>query len=135
MSLVESNEICSWEEGKMNEYYFGSRKSFCHNAKCMIVQSRKGGFVSQDCVVCGKSFLLPFNQLPDINCKRCGHVMTKGFDDRGNYLYSCPHCHWSRVLWDMVPHWSELFEANGLGLDSDYDEYGQHKYKSYTRAY
>lgn len=108
----------------MDNYYFGLRTSLCHNSICLIVKSRRGGFVSQNCLVCGKPFTISLLELPEVNCKRCGSIMTKDFDRNGNYQYSCPLCRWSKRLCDLVPHWSELFEENGLGLLSDFDGFG-----------
>lgn len=39
---------------------------------------------------------------------------------KGNYLYTCTGCYWKELLWDLVLHWSELFNEYGLGLDTDY---------------
>ncbi len=102
----------------VNEYY-ALRKSNCHNDLCLIVQSRPGGFVTKNCLTCGIPSTLPFDELPDINCPKCGDSMSKSIGYDKNYQYTCNKCNKSIPLWTMVPYWNEYFEEHGIGLESD----------------
>lgn len=112
----------------MTKIILGPSKSYCHDAPTMIVKSRDGGFVTQDCVECGTPRALSFSELPEIKCEKCGRVLITGRDERKNYIYQCNNCHRNILLWDMVPHWSEYFEDHGFGLDTDYDEQGNRRF-------
>jgi RNase P subunit RPR2 len=109
---------------KLNSKYL----SYCCKAPQMIVQSRSGGFVSQNCEKCGKSSYISQNELPDLFCKKCSVPLVTGLNIQKNYIYRCPICDREFLVWDLVPNWKEYFEEYGLGLGSDFYEDGRKKY-------
>ena len=87
----------------------------------VIVQSRRGGFVAQDCESCGGSRYLPSTQLPALTCTRCRRLLATYHDHYSNYAYRCVPCGVQFRLWDVVPSWQELnFEFDGLSIDPEY---------------
>ncbi len=94
--------------------------SHCCKAPSRIVVSREGGFVSQDCIKCGRPRTLPFEDLPDLDCSECYEPLDKYINDRGNYAYRCDCCVNDFALCELVPHWSELFDRCGLAIDADF---------------
>jgi DNA-directed RNA polymerase subunit RPC12/RpoP len=79
----------------------------------MIVRSREGGFISRNCLKCGKPELINDRQLPSLRCEGCGHELTVETIDR-NYHYSCATCSKVWKVADQVPHWSDVFPYWGL---------------------
>lgn len=102
----------------MNEPLFGSN-CYCHERPSLIVKSRAGGFVTQNCVVTGRPRALPFEELPNIQCARCDTLMTPFKTRYGNYAYKCQCCRSCIRLHDKIPHWSERFAHYGYAIDSD----------------
>lgn len=108
-----------------NRPYYGSR-SQCHGSPSLIVLSRPGGLVSQNCIECGKPRLLSSSELPTIICDLCSKEMKSFINADKNYAYECQECGKVVVLPNIVPLWQDRFEYHGLGLDSDYlDAYGR----------
>src|SRR5579871_4985152 len=86
--------------------------------KTLFVQSRDGGFVTQDCIRCKKAFHVTKNQLPVLDCDRCEtRLETLTID--GNYFYKCGTCGKSWKVADVVPRWSELFPYFGVAAPGD----------------
>ena len=85
----------------------------------VIVRSRTGGFVTQNCEHCGKPDSISQQDLSQVSCGKCGTVQSTGKSHLGNYVYSCPSCQRTTELHQLVPHWNELYEYDGFGLDSD----------------
>jgi DNA-directed RNA polymerase subunit RPC12/RpoP len=89
----------------------------------MLVQSRAGGFISQDCLGCGRtSDRIVIEEIPELGCEGCKHVFNpvevfKGCDRA--YWYRCSRCRREWRIWDLLPHWSELFEYAGLSAPGD----------------
>src|ERR1043166_3003788 len=102
------------------EPLYGSRCR-CQGVPSLIVRSREGGFVTQNCVHTGRPRAIHLQELPDIQCAQC-HALMEAFTspETNNYAYRCPKCHRSVELPDIDPHWSERFEYFGYGLDSDF---------------
>lgn len=88
-------------------------------AQRIIVRSRPGGLVSQNCESCGHPNKVGLRQLPPLDCPHCGNALEPFTNHRKNYAYGCSLCDTATELASMVPHWDELFEYDGLGLDSD----------------
>jgi len=91
----------------------------CCGAEAQIVQSRPGGFISRDCVKCGNSKYVNQSQLPHWPCESCKTPMQIKKLDRTNYFYECPSCGKYDKIWDIVPHWSEVFCYSGLAAHGD----------------
>lgn len=108
-----------------NRPYYGSL-SPCHNIPRLIVLSREGGFVTQNCLECGEPKTLPFEDLPVIICNHCDIKMNAFINSDKNYAYKCSRCEQEFELATVVPHWQNRFNYHGFGLESDYlDYYGQ----------
>src|SRR5437016_560442 len=106
-------------ESHINEPLFGSRCG-CHGKRSLIVRSREGGFVTQNCVESGQPRALQMHDLPQIDCANCGISMERFLNADKNYAYRCSRCNKSIELASIVPHWSERFEYFGYALDSDF---------------
>lgn len=94
-------------------HLYGSNCS-CHDKPSLIVQSRKGGQVSQNCVVTGRPRKVTKDQLPEWSCKKCGHACEKSQDRYSTYIYVCTHCKAVVKIADLVPDWDDYFEEYGF---------------------
>ena len=97
---------------------YGSRY-YCCNAPSRIVRSREGGFVSQNCIRCGRPRKLPMTALPKLICPSCHRELENYINYNKNYAYRCISCGMSIELADLVPPWSEEFRYWGLAIDFD----------------
>jgi ssDNA-binding Zn-finger/Zn-ribbon topoisomerase 1 len=93
----------------------------CHKADSIIVRSREGGFVTQNCVVCGKSRPLSRKEVPDLPCRRCGGKTSQVTNRYKNYAYSCSTCADAFELAALVPWYAEIFGDRGRGYALDTD--------------
>jgi hypothetical protein len=50
--------------------------STCCHADALLVVSRDGGFVSRDCVKCGKSNYVRLDDIPDLDCPVLSQVQS-----------------------------------------------------------
>lgn len=92
-------------------------KSRCCRAEQQIVQSRAGGFVSKNCVTCGKSRGVGLHEIPERDCPQCKQRMIKGRDLSGNYAYRCPSSCFEVSLYQLVPRYHEAgFGYHGLAI-------------------
>jgi len=94
---------------------YGSESPCCHSPS-LIVKSREGGFVTQNCTACGKPRAISFAELPPLGCSRCGHRLEAFRDAYSNYCYRCPACRLEFQLAEVIPHWAEYFEEFGFAL-------------------
>src|SRR5580693_4010752 len=97
-------------------------RSDCCESRMILIRSREGGFVSQNCLRCGKAYRVQDREIPDLDCDSCkwspkGSVMVKIIDK--NYVYECERCRKRWVLAELLPHWSELFPYCGLAAPGD----------------
>jgi len=97
----------------------GPSPSKCCTVPTVIVQSRDGGLVSQNCSKCGHPDYIRLSELPPLACPRCKVQLqiTDTKNNRKNYWYICPQCNSETLLANVVPHWSELFDECGLYAD------------------
>ena len=95
--------------------------SYCHQRPSLIVRSREGGFVTQNCLECGKPRTLAFSELPELLCGECEDDLIPFKNNHGNYAYQCSKCGTSFELASIVPPWDEHFPYAGFGVDSDDD--------------
>jgi len=100
-------------------FLYSKIPSKCCQAKALVVQSRQGGFISQNCLKCGKPDYINEHALPDVDCDFCGGNLVVQRIDSQNYFYVCAHCNRNWKIGDTVPHWGELFAYSGLAVDSD----------------
>ena len=89
----------------------------CHSAR-LIVRSRAGGWVTQNCEQCGDARRVRLDELPELTCTPCGQTMEPGYSFQ-NYAYHCSKCHSVYRLWDYVPWWNELFEYCGVATPDE----------------
>lgn len=93
--------------------------SLCHGTKSIIVRSREGGFITQNCAHCGKPRAIKLEDLPDRACERCNVLCEKITNNFKNYAYKCPICRKEIEVAKLVPHWDELFKECGYALEEE----------------
>lgn len=95
----------------------GKYVSSCCGKPTILVRSREGGFVTQNCSRCGVPKSIRLDELPQLICTRCkGQLLPF---KRQNYMYECAPCGVEWELAQLVPPWHELFDECGYYLDSD----------------
>lgn len=90
-----------------------SRVSRCHDKPEVLVQSMEGGFVTANCIQCGKSDTLSQDEFKKlavlVACPECRKAMRADYvpDSSKNYGYCCESC--SVYIWlaDLLPHWED----------------------------
>jgi DNA-directed RNA polymerase subunit RPC12/RpoP len=100
---------------------FADGLSACCQAKALLVRSRDGGFVSQNCLKCGKPAYIGLNELPGIVCDCGGSPLAPRKNGEGNYSYKCGNAKCGRE-WDLptlLPWWDDLFPYCGLAAPGD----------------
>ena len=111
-----------WEDSSMKDDLFLKSKTLsrCCRKTSIIVRSRDGGFVTQNCIECEKPYSISISELPDLKCDYCGTNLSISFEDGKNYFYRCNKCNQFWKLADRVPHWSEHFKEHGFGINFEY---------------
>ena len=104
---------------KAARFLYANASSDCCRAKALLVRSRQGGFVSRNCLRCGKSGYVGVHQLPDLQCEFCNTPLGVRKVDGTNYFYVCGECGRKWELASVLPDWSELFEYWGLAAHGD----------------
>src|SRR5688572_2041781 len=99
---------------KTKRFLYSPALSPCCGQKALLVQSRAGGFVSRNCIKCGRSHYVNAQQLPELDCEFCNATLQVRKSDGVNYHYVCDSCARQWHLASMLPDWSELFEYSGL---------------------
>ena len=94
--------------------------SRCHGSRSIIVRSRPGGFVTQNCEVCHRPRALRLDEIPPLNCQLCGNALNSFHIPWGNYAYECRNCRRTTEVASIVPHWDELFDYHGYAIEKDY---------------
>jgi hypothetical protein len=97
---------------RSKRFLFSKQASTCCSYKALLVQSREGGFITQNCLKCGKPGYVNLEDLPDLLCDFCSSRLSKEIQEK-NYFYACHRCKRKWKLGDNLPHWSELFEKSG----------------------
>src|SRR5437588_4299458 len=93
----------------------GKNPSPCCSLPTILVRSRDGGWVTQNCseAKCGLPYKIVESELPDLRCRECDAQLTTFL--RRNYFYPCKRCELEWELPLMLPEWHELFEYHGFG--------------------
>lgn len=90
----------------------GHSDSKCCNAPTILVQSRKGGFVTRNCSRCGEKDTFPINSFYEldiwISCMQCKERMSPSLVEKTNYGYICKKCESYIRLADILPYWEDL---------------------------
>ena len=102
----------------MSTHIHGSL-SPCHRKPRILVKSRPGGFITQNCPVCGKPDYLPMRDTPKLRCGKCRTTMHCHRNSRKNYAYICGRCGNELELHTILPEWRDEFDYHGFGLYSD----------------
>lgn len=104
---------------RSKRFLYSKEPSKCCNYKTLLVRSMTGGFVTRNCLKCGRRDTVSIEQLPDLNCDFCGYKLDVQFLDRKNYFYICPKCNKNWKLADFLPDWFELFEYSGIRIHGE----------------
>ena len=104
---------------KAPRFLFSKTPSKCCGAKALVVQSRPGGLISQNCLKCGTPAHINEQALPDLDCDFCAGSLRTARVDGKNYFYVCKLCGRKWKIGDTMPHWGELFTYCGLAVASD----------------
>lgn len=87
------------------------RLSRCCSQPTVLVQSMEGGFVTANCLRCGKKDFISDSEFKGlsliVSCPDCKKVMTPTMIEK-NYSYYCENCELYIWLSDLLPHWEEL---------------------------
>ena len=99
-------------------------RSKCCDHPELLVRSRDGGFVTRDCLNCGrKANYVHRNQIPDLDCELCrrtGRLRTvEPILKNRNYWYRCEGCRREWEIAEIVPIWSDAFEYSGIAAPGD----------------
>ena len=97
----------------------------CGGAR-IIVRSRDGGFVTQNCMKnCdrkgGRPSLVTPADLPVRQCSTCGVDMSVWLIGN-NYAYKCPQCDRTLMVHELVHPWQKYFREDGVAIPGvDFD--------------
>jgi hypothetical protein len=98
---------------------YGVTPSRCCNAKTVLVRSRAGGFVTRNCLQCGRPGYLNIGQFSELECEWCDSTLHVRVNGNNNYSFKCGGCGKEWDLPTMLPDWSELFPYHGLAAPGD----------------
>ncbi len=97
---------------------YGSTSTCC-KARNVIVLSKSGGYLSQNCEACGRKCDLSFEDIPNLTCPTCVVPIRPGYSKNGvfsatyvrawNYGYCCSVCGYLVELAALVPPYAERF--------------------------
>ena len=97
---------------------YSNAPSRCCKSKAVLVCSRQGGFVSRNCLKCGKPDYVVPAHLPDLQCERCDGPLKIEIIEK-NYVYWCEPCDVGWPLATYLPDWSDLFPYCELAAPGD----------------
>ena len=104
---------------RCNRFIYSRDRSPCCRAQALLVRSRDGGFVSRNCLKCGRPHYVSVPQLPELRCDTCSAHLRIGKVDGTNYHYICDKCPRQWKLAEVLPLWSEMFAFSGLAAYGD----------------
>jgi hypothetical protein len=81
----------------------------------IIVDSRKGGYITQNCFTCKAHLDIGLSEIPLAKCSECENELEKVY--KRNYAYRCNTCDWEREIYTLVPHYSEFFDYDAHTID------------------
>lgn len=83
----------------------------------MIVRSREGDFLTQNCTKCGNPSAVRIDDIPSAQCPCCHSMLLPGPPRRTpNYRYHCVSCGLNTEIWMLVPSWHEHFPERGFAI-------------------
>lgn len=75
--------------------------------------------MARGCQKCGRSGYAQENDIPDLECVKCGSSRVIFEYRKKNYAFLCERCHERWMLTDILPNWSDLFPYSGLAAPGD----------------
>ena len=88
--------------------YYGKFPSQCHDAPTVLVKSKNGGYVTQNCTKCGDADHIEVAAMPEyFFCPLCDKPVERV--KRTKSMYDCKRCQIKWELHTIVPEWSDLF--------------------------
>ncbi|MBM7846193.1 hypothetical protein [Herpetosiphon giganteus] len=94
---------------------YSLQSSHCCASRSLIVVSREGGFITQNCTSCGKPRAIRPEHIPSALCTLCSiPMLVKVFNK--NYAYICQRCTNIHMIYQLVPAWEEYFEYTGFAI-------------------
>lgn len=100
---------------RSKRFLYSEEPSKCCKSKTILVRSMSGGYVTRNCLKCGKPATVSIEQLPDLDCDFCGNKLEVQVLEK-NYFYVCAKCDKKWKLADVLPDWFELFEYSGISV-------------------
>lgn len=101
---------------------YSRSNSKCCGSRSVVVRSREGGFVTQNCEQCGKPRAIRSEEFPKLKCAACqvevGIVLVEK-----NYAYKCSLCGITKMVHTMVPSWEDRFSYHGYAIPGVEDEF------------
>lgn len=116
-AILQSKEARTMSEDK---WIYSRTVSHCCGSRSIVVLSRTGGFVTQNCLNCGKPMAIRQEEFPRRRCDRCQGEMSVLVLNK-NYAYKCQRCGKTLMVPDLVPKWEDRFDYHGyaiLGVDN-----------------
>lgn len=107
----------SRKRGMQKLLLHGRFRSSCCGARTVLVRSRSGGFITQNCEDCERPNYIRLDELPLLQCPHCSADLIA--QQRRNYCYVCPLCGMFLDLPLFIPAWYDLFEERGFGFPSE----------------
>jgi|GEM_PF-1452964 len=86
-----------------------------HGCRNIVVRSREGGFVTQNCEECGEPRSISPEEFPKAKCHECKVDMVVAIINK-NYAYQCTACGKVQMIYSLVPSWAERFDYHGYGI-------------------
>ena len=98
---------------------YGKYKSPCCGGPQLIVRSRDGGFITQNCETCERPHLINAVEIPAVECEPCSKPMEICTDGYGTYQFRCPNCKKRTYVYELVPWWHERFKYYGVATPNE----------------
>jgi len=90
-------------------FLYSNTPSPCSGRRAILVRSREGGFVSQNCLKCGSPQYVKEAELPELRCDSCSNALAIARVDGTNYFYVCETCKRTWKLADDSRHGPSSF--------------------------
>src|SRR5437867_2133242 len=100
------------------KHLYGTRSGCC-SSQSLIVRSREGGFVTQNCTNCGKPRSIRAHELPEETCGSCNRALEVYRNQNKNFAYRCKSCGVAHEVASIVPSWEQVFDYHGYRIETD----------------
>jgi hypothetical protein len=94
---------------------YSTSLSSCCQSQSIIVRSRSGGFITQNCEKCEKLRAIQPSEFPPAKCAEC-QIQMAIVRLRKNYAYKCEQCSKAVIVHDIVPSWDERFDYHSFAI-------------------